>query len=907
MSFLLEKIDVILKEETDLLKGVRDEIESIKYELDHIKAFLRVAESMEGTDPQSRVWIKQVREIAFDIEDVIDEFTFRLAGDSKDGLYGYISKVRNVSYRRQIAVKLRSIKSRIDSVSSAHQKYKLDPEILGLSSVAASDGKESVDLRNEALLLQESDDLVGTENPKNQLIRWLIDGDLDLAVISVVGMAGLGKTSLVKQVYDDSEVVRHFNNHIRIVVSLSYKIEDLLKDMIRQINEESNRSAPLSIETMSSSSLKATVKNLLQQSRYLLVLDDVWHVDFWNSIRPALPRNEKGSRVMITTRTREVAHAPLITFDGKIYNLEPLSFESSWNLFRKIAFQNRDCPPHLLDIARNIIEKCRGLPLAVVTISAVLAKKIGSKIHEWEMVNSNLGNEFESMRKILLISYYDLPFYLKACFLYFTIFPEDYAIDRMMLIRLWISERFVEEKDGRTLEDIAESYLDELLDRSLIQVASMDLDGTILAYHIHDLLREVILTKAKEQDFVLVYNGSSSLRRLEGVRRLAIHNSPADLHEKKQVSRLRSLLFFRVKDCPLEVLGNDLKLIQVLDLSGTELTGFPDQILKLSQLKYLSLKNTSVSTLPESIQKLRNLETLDLQGTYVRNLPYTIVKLRFLRHLLVFHYEYTFDYTSRKTRGFEAISGIGSLRSLQHLCYVDVHHGEATIQELGMLNQLRLLWIGNLRSIDGIVLCLSIDKLSDLRNLSIRSIDENEKLDLQGVTRPPKFLERLYLEGALNGLPHWISSLANLSKLCLRSSRLTGDFLKPIMELPHLVTLSLESAFDGEELYFHGDGFRKLNFLWLKELRELKRVKVEKGAVPNLIRLSVVRCKLLEKVPYGIEHFAKLQRLVLADVSEKLIRSIDGSETSEDFSKVKHIPNIDISYFKDGQWISHHL
>ncbi|WCJ18732.1 Disease resistance protein RPM1 [Euphorbia peplus] len=907
VSFLLEKIDAILKEETDLLKGVKDEIESIKYELDHMKAFLRVAESMEERDPQSQVWIKQVRDIAFDIEDVIDEFTFQLAGDQRDSLKGYISKIKNVSYRHKIASKLRNIKSRIDSVSSAHQRYKTDvQEQQGSGFIAASDGRLWVDRRNEALLLQESDDLVGTDNPKRQLIQWLVDGAVDLSVISVVGMGGLGKTSLVKQVYDDSRVIKHFNNHVRIVVSQSFKIEDLLKDMIRQINEESNRLTPPQIETMSSPSLKATVKNLLQENRYLLVLDDVWHVDFWDAIKPALPRKENGSRVMITTRSQEVGHAPLIAFKGQVFNLQPLSFESSWSLFCKIAFQSHDCPPHLADIARNIIEKCKGLPLAVVTISAVLAKKVRSKVHEWEMVKSDLGGEFESIRKIWLISYYDLPFYLKACFLYFSIFPEDYEIDRMMLIRLWIAEGFVEEKGGKTVEEVAESYLDELLNRSLIQVASMDLDGMIISYRVHDLLREVVLTKSKEQDFVRIYNGRST-RQQECVRRVAVHDSLGDIQVKQRLSRLRSLIVFRVIDPPLELLGNNLKLIKVLDLSGTELDVFPEQILKLYQLRYLSLKNTLVSVLPASIHRLQNLETLDLEGTYVTNLPTTIVKLRLLRHLIVFHYEYTFDNTSRKSCGFKAISGIGLLRCLQHLSYVDLHEGKSVIQELGMLIQLRLLWIGNLRKEDGTLLSSSIDKLADLRNLSIRSINEQETIDLQGVTKPPKFLERLYLEGGLERVPHWISSLSNLSKLCFRSSKLKGDILKPIQALPNLVTLVLENAFDGEELYFETKGFEKLKFLWLKELPEVRQVEIEKGAMPSLVRLSIVRCKMMEKVPNGIEHIEKLQRLVLADVSEKLIRSIYESQNCEDCWRVKHIPNIDLSYFKDTEWVSYHL
>ncbi|KAK9282691.1 hypothetical protein L1049_010911 [Liquidambar formosana] len=291
-----------------------------------------------------------------------------------------------------------------------------------------------------------------------------------------------------------------------------------------------------------------------------------------------------------------------------------------------------------------MLRRCEGLPLAIVAVSGVLATKGKNRIDEWEMVHQSLGVElegedrFKNVKKVLSLSYDDLPSHLKSCFMYLSIFPSEHLIERMRLIRLWIAEGFVEEKEGKTLEEVAEGYLNQLFNRSLLQVAGTTIDGQVKMCRIHDLSREIVLSKSTSQNFVAIAN-QQHRRWPENVRRLSVDKSLGNVREK--FSQLRSLLMFGVVDLPsnssvLSLFSGGLRLLKVLDLRGTPLESFPNEITKLFHLRYLSLRNTKVKMLPSYIGKLQNLETLDLKQTHVTELPVEILKLQRLRHLLVY-------------------------------------------------------------------------------------------------------------------------------------------------------------------------------------------------------------------------------------------------------------------------------
>ncbi|XP_059626938.1 disease resistance protein RPM1-like [Cornus florida] len=890
VTFLLNQLTLLLCKEAKLLGGgIREEVECIRDELERVRAFLRVADAKEETDPELQVWVKQVREVAYDTEDVHDEFMLHLAHHQGDGFYGFLFRmscsIRNLKARNRIASEIRRIKYRVSNIAEGHQRYRYKFSLSEQGSNSSIINNAWYDRRGDALLLEEAE-LVGFDKPRKQLIEWLVEDNRKLKVVSVVGMGGLGKTTLVKRVYEDVKVKRIFQNHAWITVSQSFELRELLEDLIQQLFDEIRQPVPQRVETMDNNKLKALIKDFLHQSRYVLVLDDVWSINAWDVFKYALPNNNRGSRVLLTTRIVNVASTSCVESHGNIYTMNALSPEDSWTLFCRKTFQENYCPPHLEGLSRSILGKCEGLPLAIVAISGVLATKDMSGMHEWEMVHRSLcdeleGNDkFESMKRILSLSYNDLPYYLKICFLYFCIFPEDYHIKSMNLVRLWTAEGFVEVRAGKTTEEAAEGYLNELVNRSLVQVADTTEDGRPKIIRIHDLLREITISKSREQNIVTIASEGNTWWP-EKVRRLSIHYTLGNVQESKSFSQLRSLLMFGVAEhlskSTVQILFNGgVRLLKVLDLRGASLETLPDAVVKLFHLRYLSLRRTKIKMLPNSIGKLENLQTLDIKHAYVTELPIQILKLQRLRHLLVYGYNIKEGYL-HFIDGFKTLARIGGLSSLQKLCYIEANHGDGGIiaEELGRLTQLRRLGIVKLRSQDGLALCSSIDKLSNLRSLTVGSFDEDEIINIQSLSSPPKFLERLYLDGRLEKSPHWFSSLHNLVKVKLRWSKLRDDPLPYLQDLPNLVEIELFQAYEREELCFKCGGFQKLKILWLLSLKGLSRVTVEEGAMPFLEQLYFRECELLEEVPSGIEHLTNLKILELVDMPHKLVMKLN--------------------------------
>ncbi|KAM4085096.1 hypothetical protein ACJW30_10G000700 [Castanea mollissima] len=863
---------------------------------------------MEGRSPGLDVWIKQLRDVAYDIEDALDEFrllTHHPDHESHDFLTRKLSTIKKLFARHHFAAEIERINSRIQSISDGHERFRSETIDARIPLQARDDHRQN------ALLIEEAV-LVGIENPKKQLVIWLIQDDTGREVVSVVGMGGSGKTTLVKKVYDDAQVKLQFKYRAWITVSQSLKMEELLKHMLQQLYRVKRKSVPQELDSMTNDQLRTKINSFLQHKtkRYLIVLDDLWRIEEWDAVKYAFP-NINSSRVMLTTRNSAVANASVMEFHGNVYSLKPLPLEESRTLFCRKTFGENSCPPYLNNLTESILKRCEGLPLAIVAISGVLATK--DRVDEWDMIKRSLGDELRenprlsSMDKILSLSYTDLPYHLKSCFLYFSIFPKNHVIDQMRLIRLWIAEGFVRTKKGMTSEEVAEGYLYELLNRSLIQVAGTTSEGRIKTCRVHDLLREIIISKVREQNFVTIARGQNT-EWPEKVRRLSIHKTMPDVLQSQSVSHLRSLHMFWRVDSLSETLKSfsfplEFKLLNVLDLQGAPLEVFPKEIIKLFLLKYLSLRSTKIKIIPPGIGNLRYLETLDLKHTCITELPVEILKLQKLRHLLVYRYEIQSYAQINSKYGFKAMAQIGCLHSLQKLCSIEADHGSnVVLRELGKLDQLRRLGIVKFRREHGIALCTSIEMLKRLRALSITSIEENEVLDLGSLSCPPPFLQRLFLSGRLEKLPHWMSSLHCLAKISLKWSQLRDDPLEYLQNLPNLVHLEFLKVYEGETLHFNAGGFQRLKVLSLDKLDGLKMVIVEKGAMSFLEKLILQRCKLLHSLPSGIEHLSKLKSLEFYDMPNELIMTLRPDIDGGDYWKVEHVPEINSTYWKDGGW-----
>ncbi|KAL3497931.1 hypothetical protein ACH5RR_040663 [Cinchona calisaya] len=919
VAFLLNELSAFLHDQiTNLGGGLKQEIQFIRDELGSMRAFLRDAEAKEDDVSELQEWIRQVREVAYDTEDVLDEFIMRFSRYHPDGFCSRARKIycsiKNIRARRDISSKIRSIKSRVEYISARHKRYQSIYSISkGGSSYVEVENVESL-IRGNAILLEDAN-LVGIAEPKRELILQILDDSPTLKVVSVVGMGGLGKTTLVKRVYEDTTVKRQFQIHAWLTISQTFHMKAALKDLIQQLYNEIGEPVPQQVESMDGDKLRAFVKDFLQEKRYIIVLDDLWKLDSWEAIKYAFPESNCGSRITITTRITDTASGSCTKSNDCLQKMKFLSSEESWTLFCNITFGDNCCPPHLEDISRRILKKCEGLPLAIISISGVLALKKKSKLEEWEMILRSLGGEMEGIgklervKKILFLSYNDLPFFLQSCLLYMSTYPEDFKITANELIKQWIAEGFILEREGMTIVEVAMGYLNELINRSLIQVAEFGYDGSIRYCRIHDILREIILIKSREQNLVTVSTGGDCSRFPNNIRRLAIHGFIEDYHEYNRFRHLRSLIIFTHTNPLFEsslskLLSGALKLLTVLHLEGAELKSIPDEVFRLFHLRYLNLSNTSVESVPKSIGKLQNLEYLNLIGSNVMELPICILKLRKLRELLVYHQgNYSKNY---EIRGFKAPREIGRLRSLQVLYSIDIDN-DKIVRDIAKFTQLRELSITKLSREDGKELCSSLGKLTNLRKLYLISIKEDEILDLNHPISPiPQFLQVLELRGRLEKVPRWVHSLQCLSIIYMFGSRLREDPLESLQGLPNLVDIVLNKAYEGKKLYFKAGGFQKLKRLEVTRLQQLKSVTVEKGALPYLQFLVIADCNLVNELPWGIENLNKLQCLELYDMDNEFIMSLQ-DKGSEEYQKVAGIPEILIANWIDGKWDKRYL
>ncbi|KAL6348512.1 hypothetical protein AAG906_009972 [Vitis piasezkii] len=853
VTFLLNKLATLPQlEQLKLLRGVWGDVEYIRDELERMKAFLRVADAMEESDEELKVWVRQVSDVAYDTEDVLDEFSHHLAVHPQQewfcGLLDMISfcTPNNLTNRLRIAYKMKAIKSRVINISEGHRRYRYRSDVARQECSSSSSITTAATNINARNIERRGTHFYWTK------LSWA-GAELDSRWFQLLGW-GTRKTTLVKKVYDDIEVRKHFESHMWITVSQSFKTEELLKDMIRQLYDGIRQRVPNSVDMGSSQMLKASIKDFLQQRRYLLILDDVWDLHAWEALKYALPNSNCDGRVLLTTRNVDTASTACKESHGNVYTLKPLSQEESWTLFCKKTFPAESCPSYLEGISKCILQRCEGLPLAIVAVSGVLSTKDG--IDEWESVYRSLGaelegnNKFDSLKEILLLSYNDLPYYLKSCFLYMSIFPEDYLIRRMRLIRLWMAEGFVEAKGRKTQEEVGEGYLNELVNRSLVQVATRTRNGRVSTCRVHDLLREIIVSKSRGGQNLVAIANEENVRWPEKIRRLAVHKTLENVPQDMVLGQLRSLLMFSLPsgDCIPTLSSGD----------------YSNEVWNLFNLRYLSLSRTKVKVIPSSIGKLQNLETLDLKHSYVTELPAEILMLHQLRHLLLYRYE-------KQTS------------SPFHSTY-DVEEGSGVISEVGHLKQLRKLGIIKLRKEDGMNLCSSIEKLSNLRSLDVTSIQDDEMIDLQCMSSPPRFLQRLWLQGRLEKMPHWISSLDNLVKLRLRWSRLRDDPLVLLQALPSLVELQLRHAYEGESLCFKSAGFLRLNIL---HFHKLETETGDKGA-------------------QGIQFLTQLKSLDLAEMPNEFIGKLQ-DRSGEDYSVIGHIPDVRYTYWVNNEWKQYRL
>jgi disease resistance protein RPM1 len=492
----------------------------------------------------------------------------------------------------------------------------------------------------------------------------------------------------------------------------------------------------------------------------------------------------------------------------------------------------------------------------------------------------------------------DLPSYLRSCFLYCSLYPEDYNINRKMISKLWIAEGLVEDReDGTTMEEVANYYLVELTQRCLLRVTESNAYGRPRTFVMHDLVREATSIIAKKEKFGIAYGDASSTQVPHEVRRLCIQRGAQTMNSIAS-SRLRSFILFDTEvPCSwIDEILSRFRLLRVLCLRFANIGQVPGMVTELYNLRYIDFSYTKVKTIPASFGKLVNLQVLDLRFTYVEELPLEITMLTNLRHLQVF---VVHDLLQRSLDCFSATKIPGNiclLKNLQALHIVSA--SKDLVSQLGNLTLLRSLAIMKVRQSYIAELWSSLTKMPNFSRLLISAIDTDEVLDLK-MLKPLPNLKFLWLAGKLDAgvLPSMFSKFEKLARLKMDWSGLKKDPIISFSHMLNLVDLRLYGTYGGEQLTFCAGWFPKLIRLELGDMEHLDWIEIEDGTMIGLHHLELVGLGNVKAVPAGIQYLRTLHQMFLTDMSKGFIQRLQGSDNYI----VQHIPNIHIFYSSDSQ------
>ncbi|WVZ65572.1 hypothetical protein U9M48_014913 [Paspalum notatum var. saurae] len=915
---VLSRAGTAVADEVARLIGVRKEVDFIRNELAMMQAFLRVASARpEATvrNDTTKTWVKQVRDLAYDLEDCLLDFALYAATTSASRGASWLPSA--VAERHRIASRIRDLKASVEALNQRNQRYHI--------AVAAATEAHHQPVSSSLPPPEHYDDvrsaknkpacdIIGRDGEKKAVIRLLAEIDGALRVVSVWGMGGMGKSSLVRKVYNDADLLGEFDCGAWVTVPHPL---DSPAEFTRRLKKELG---------LDDSSKDIEIEKHLWNKRYLVVVDDLRNKDEWDSIFQVFQFDRKrpdSSRIIVTTRLEDVARHCARAGAGAgnvaegqrklIYELKPLNdHESKSLLCQKVrrpypndprrfkdmkVYKKSDfiLPPDMEEQANNILKICWGLPLAISTIGGFLANRPKKSI-EWRNLHEHIGAELEcdlhDITKVIISSYDGLPYHLKSIFLYLSIFPENHEIRRTRLLRRWMAEGYITKNRDMPVEDVAERFYRELINRSMIQGSSASYGVGADRCQVHSMVLHIIRSKFIEENQLFLIEKHSTEIPQRKIRHLVVSKWEVTQGRDEKLrsinpTYIRSLTCFG--DYPTFLISPKMRLLRVLDLEDTINLKNEDlkHIGELRHLRYLSLRGTDISKLPSSLQNLQYLETLDIQDTRVTQLPGGVAKLEKLWYLQVGinfskdllqkmdlekHNDNIFNMTLRSPEG------IDKLQNLHMLGVINVGNGNdaaGRIKKLTNLTNLRRLGVAGVSEKEGHGLCQLISKLKRLQRLELRShsLTFLSKMDDgQGMTIP-KHLVSLRLCGSIKSLPNWIGSLGDLAKVKLLGTQLEQKDIERLENLRNLTLLGLwKKSYIGDYLHFGYGTFPKLKFLDIDELHEIETVTIEEGAMPELKKLWVNNCPSLhddESGLSGVPHLKNLNEVLLKKCGEK--------------------------------------
>ncbi|CDP15705.1 unnamed protein product [Coffea canephora] len=764
-------------------------------------------------------------------------------------LQAFWSYVMEVAYKAELLIDSTLVGDKCEDSLDAIAR---DINLLKIEALEIHNGqtqrvnKNSIHIPSQLAAAIHIEDLVGLDDKVKTIIDRLTRGLKHLDVVPIVGMPGLGKTTLANKVYTAFSVRSYFHVRGWCCVSQTYSKHGLFVQLLCSIHSKS----PDEYLKMDENDLVQKLKQVLLRTRYLLILDDLWDVEAWNLLENSLPNDVNGSRILFTSRFQDLS----LQFKpcSKPYHLCQLTDEESWALLQKKLFDKDGCPPELTEVGYQIAKFCRGLPLTVVLVAGILATIAQDS---WEEVVKSLSSivlHDEYCMKTLEVSYSHLPDYLKPCLLYFAAFQEDEVISVRRLLWLWISEGFVQQTAGKSLEEAAYNYLMGLINRSLVVATKKGAMNGAKTCQLHDLVHEFCVKKVKEESFIHIIHSWKDPFGLTGAsnpHRVCVHNT-------RELKIWELMLIFPNLRCLL-LFGNDYfepqeedwgillpKLLRVLDLGVFKFgKSFPMEVVLLIHLRYLVLNG--IRSIPSAIDNLSRLKILIVQKPLsVVELPDTIWNIK------------TLSYLRTKDRSHGFIFPDGNLEVSPDLDHLDT---------------LSL-------AIDPSSQCLQkiLKKLPSIRRLKCGRSDDFKaaarncnKILVFDCLNHLQSLRLTFFDGYGFKFP------LNLKKLTLKWNSQPWSEISTIGKLPHLEVLKLlQDSFVGEEWVVKEGEFPNLRVLQLSTL-DICRWTASSGNFSHLEKLVVNWCEELEEVPSCLGECPTLEMIEVKWCHESILNSVE--------------------------------
>ncbi|GKV51423.1 hypothetical protein SLEP1_g58082 [Rubroshorea leprosula] len=687
----ISKVISAATQQINLAVSWKAELRRLRDKLTMIRAMLQDADRKQVGVSAVRLWLKKLRDVACDAEDVLDEVVYerlkqevRIQRQMKKKVCLFFTFSSPFIFRLKMANKIKNLIASIVEINEGATEF-------GLQSIYATH-ESRCNPQTAYSSLGYCPRVIGREDDVSKIVDLLIDpnNEESLSVVSVVGMGGLGKTTLAKSVQNHEKIVRNFGRTMFICVSEDFDVKKILKEMFESLTKEG-----CSIEN--EVTIVGRIQDELKNENYLLILDDVWNEDplKWEALRGCLLEINKNkvSRMVVTTRSENVASI-MGALGEHMYHLEGLEDEECWSIIKQRAFGGSSVPNLELEVfGRQIAKKCKGVPLVANVLGASLCNQSDSG--EWVSVNDSFDAR-SSMKddrrtwivRVLQLSFDRLPnTTLKQCFAFCSIFPKDWKIEKEMLIQFWMAEGFLQPSEGSSsMEDIGNKYFNDLLSYSLFLEEDKDSTGKIKSCKMHDLIHDLAIFNSKSETLIFKVASESNIAHVRHLNLVdAEEMVPTNFVEV--AGKLHSLF---LKGDILCKMPNSFKRLRIISFRGANIEQLPTWIGKMKHLRYLDISYTGIKELPQFIMELYSLQTLRFMYCYqIVKQPKGVENLVNLRHIY-----FNKDSCMPLRIGIGILSQLGGKLRICHLEHVENYSEaeKAKLSEKIELYKLSLEW-----------------------------------------------------------------------------------------------------------------------------------------------------------------------------------------------------------------------